>query len=106
MQNIESNGVQDPATVENAVLAGGLVAINAQLRTMSQMIKFLADRYVLDHFDWNSYDFYEYCVAKFKIESSHEIFISHTLPNLTDHEKQIACFEFIQFSHEQNQPEQ
>lgn len=106
MNAIESNGVQNPESVELATLAGGLVNIVSQLKTMGQMVKFLCDRYVLDHFDWHSVDFYEYCCVRFKIESTHELFISHTLPNLTEKEKTAACFEFIQFSHDQNQPDQ
>jgi len=104
MQNIESNGVQNPAEVENSVLAGGLVAINAQLKTMGQMVKFLCDRYVLDHFDYESAEFLEYMEAKHKLTLISDYPPGRTRnywnaisPNL---DKDV--FEFIQFTHSQN----
>lgn len=102
MQNIESNGVQAPETVENAVLAGGLVNIVAQLKTMGQMVKFLCDRYVLDHFDYNSLAFLDY------MEATHKNLFSKASIRDRDYWNTISpnldkdVFDFIQFTHSQS----
>lgn len=109
MQNIESNGVQNPESVELATLAGGLVALNGQLKSIAQMVKFLADRYILDHFEYGSEPFLDYISEKHRIHMQHAGIPtdrSRLLVYMDGDQLDRAVFEYIQFSHEQNQPEQ
>lgn len=85
--------------VDVRVLAGGLVALNNIMKTNNEMLRFLCDRYVLDHFDWKSLDFFEYCQVRFKLDGTdHQAFIDYTLPNLTEDQRNAACFEYIKFN--------
>lgn len=103
MNAIEQNGVQNPADVELATLAGGLVALNTSMRSMNKMLQFLCDRYVLDHFAYNSVSFADYMEAAFEIppysqDTPRERSYWLTLVDGEDLDK--AVFEYIRLSHE------
>lgn len=103
---IENGEVQNPAQVENAVLAGGLVQLNTQMATMAKMVKFLCDRYVLDHFDWKSPDFVAFLRTKLNAVSQPDQLSADTLSDefvlncFTRIELDQLAFQYIQFTHE------
>lgn len=106
MNAVESNGVQNPHEVEMATLAGGLVALNATMNSMNQMIRFLCDRYVLDHFDYGFQDFVDYVSDKYGLNinlvNSPKLDRTTFLAFLDGDQLDATVFEFIKLSHDKN----